>query len=87
MSMTSLQLRDRFKKYDSGFPTFGPSIDLSRMHFPDDYFASMAVRMQKAFAAIDELLWGAKECDEFALVCNIKANPAAQVVFDVTLHR
>jgi glucose-6-phosphate isomerase len=59
MSMTSQQLWDRFKKYYSEFPALGLSIDLSRMNFPDDYFASMEARMQKAFAAMADLERGA----------------------------
>src|SRR5665213_3558784 len=59
MSTTSQQLWDRFKKYYSEFPTLGLSIDLSRMNFPDGYFASMEARMQKAFVAMDALEKGA----------------------------
>jgi glucose-6-phosphate isomerase len=57
--MTSQQLWDRFKKYYTEFPGIGLSIDLSRMNFPDDYFASMNARMQKAFAAMADLEKGA----------------------------
>src|SRR5665213_1639573 len=59
MSTTSQQLWDRFKKYYSEFPTLGLSIDLSRMNFPDGYFASMEARMQKAFVAMAALEKGA----------------------------
>src|SRR5580658_4279440 len=59
MTMTSQQLWDRFKTYYTEFPSIGLSIDLSRMNFPDDYFASMNARMQKAFAAMADLEKGA----------------------------
>jgi glucose-6-phosphate isomerase len=57
--MTSQQLWDRFKKYYAEFPAIGLSIDISRMNFPEDYFDSMAPKMQKAFAAMADLEKGA----------------------------
>jgi len=59
MTMTSQQLWDRFKKYYVEFPAIGLSIDVSRMNFPDDYFATMHAPMQKAFASMAALEKGA----------------------------
>jgi glucose-6-phosphate isomerase len=59
MKQTSQQLWDRFVKYYSEYPSIGLAVDLSRMNFPDDYFASMAGRMQRAFASMAELERGA----------------------------
>jgi glucose-6-phosphate isomerase len=53
--MTPRQLWDRFKRHYAEYPAIGLSVDLSRMNFPDDYFASMEGRMQRAFAAMAEL--------------------------------
>jgi glucose-6-phosphate isomerase len=50
---------ERFKKYYSEYPALGLSIDLSRMNFPGDYFATMQPRLQKAFAAMAALEAGA----------------------------
>ena len=59
MNFSKQQLWERFQKYYSEFPTLGLSIDLSRMHFADDFFSKMESPMQKAFAAMSELEKGA----------------------------
>lgn len=59
MNLSKSQLWDRFQKYYTEFPTIGLAVDLSRMTFADDFFASMEPRMQKAFAAMAELEKGA----------------------------
>ena len=57
--LTRAQLWDRFKKYYAEFPTIGLSLDISRMNFPDDFFASVQKPVEKAFAAMKELEAGA----------------------------
>ena len=59
MSYSKLQLWDRFQKYYTEFPEIGLALDLSRMSFGDDFFASMAPRIDKAFLAMAELEKGA----------------------------
>jgi len=52
-------LWERYQKYFSQYPALGLALDLSRMNFPDDFFDSMEARMQKAFAAMNDLEHGA----------------------------
>jgi glucose-6-phosphate isomerase len=59
MNFLKSQLWERFQKYYTEFPTLGLALDLSRMNFKDDFFATMEPRMQKAFAAMAELEKGA----------------------------
>src|SRR5882672_4005025 len=59
MNLSKQQLWERFQKYYTEFPSIGLSIDLSRMNFSDDFFATMEPRIQKAFAAMDQLEKGA----------------------------
>lgn len=59
MKFTNEQLWTRFQKYYAEFPTLRLSIDLSRMNFADDYFASMQSKTCKAFEAMAELEKGA----------------------------
>ena len=59
MQLSKEQLWHRFQKYFTDFPPLGLAIDLSRVDFPDDYFARMEPRLQKAFAAMAELEKGA----------------------------
>jgi glucose-6-phosphate isomerase len=49
----------RFKKYFYQNRDLGLALDISRIPFPDDYLASMAPRMQKAFADMAALEAGA----------------------------
>ncbi len=49
------QLWKRFQQFYSEFPKLGLAVDLSRMHFDDDFFSLMEPRIQKAFAAMAEL--------------------------------
>ncbi|MGD1083333.1 MAG: glucose-6-phosphate isomerase [Verrucomicrobiota bacterium] len=53
--MTPELLWERYKRHCSHFPALGLALDISRMNFPDDYFAAMEPRIQKAFAAMGEL--------------------------------
>ncbi len=57
--LTRAQLWDRFKKYNTEFPTIGLSLDISRMNSSDDFFPSMQQPAAKAFAAMKELEAGA----------------------------
>ncbi len=59
MNYSKQQLWQRFQKYYSHFPEIGFSLDLSRMNFADNYFASMAERINEAFAEMSELEKGA----------------------------
>ncbi len=59
MQLSKEQLWHRFQKHFSEFPSLGLAIDLSRVNFPDDFFAQMEPRMQKSFAAMAELEKGA----------------------------
>ena len=58
MMMTPESLWERCQKWSSHYPTLGLALDLSRMNFPDDYFDSMAPRMQKALTAMKGLEQG-----------------------------
>jgi glucose-6-phosphate isomerase len=55
MKFTNEQLWVRFQKYYAEFPSIGLAIDVSRMNFSDDYFASMESRMRKALDAMTDL--------------------------------
>jgi glucose-6-phosphate isomerase len=59
MKLSKPQLWDRFQRHYVEFPTLGLAIDISRVLFPDDFFASMEPRMQSAYAAMAELEKGA----------------------------
>lgn len=59
MKRTAEQLWERFQKYYSEYPEIELALDISRMNFPDDFFARMEPRMQKAFQAMEELERGA----------------------------
>src|SRR5688572_21221935 len=59
MQLSKEQLWHRFQKHFTEFPTLGLAIDPSRVNFPDDFFAQMESRMQKAFSAMTELEKGA----------------------------
>ncbi len=55
MTATNAELWQRFQKYYTDVPALGLSLDISRMNFPDDYFATMQTPIQKAFIAMAEL--------------------------------
>jgi glucose-6-phosphate isomerase len=57
--LTRVQLWERFKTYYSEFPALGLSLDISRISFPDDFFATMQGPADKAFAAMKALEAGA----------------------------
>src|SRR5947207_774339 len=53
--MSSSSLWQRFQKYFLHYGDLDVSIDISRMRFPDDFFEKMQPRIEKAFAAMEEL--------------------------------
>ncbi len=55
MPYSKQQLWQRFKKYYQEFPQLGLSLDISRVNFPDDFFAAMAPRFEKAFQQMKQL--------------------------------
>ncbi|HVY69337.1 MAG TPA: glucose-6-phosphate isomerase [Verrucomicrobiae bacterium] len=55
MNLSKAQLWDRFQKHYTEFPDLGLAIDLSRVNFPDDFFAAMEPRLQRAYAEMAEL--------------------------------
>ena len=59
MNLSKAELWQRFQKYYTEFPTINLALDLSRMHFGDDFFPSMEGKMQKAFAEMTALERGA----------------------------
>lgn len=69
MSNDQLQLWERFQEYYYEFPSLGLRVDLSRMHFGEDYFATMLPRVQAAFREMDELeAGGIANADEKRMV-------------------
>jgi glucose-6-phosphate isomerase len=59
MKFTEQQNWERFKKFYFEFPTLGLSIDLSRTRIESRFVDEMQPKLQKAFAAMDELERGA----------------------------
>ena len=57
--MTSTSLWPRFQQYFLRYDDLDLSFDISRMRFPDDFFATMRPRVEKAFAVMRELEAGA----------------------------
>jgi glucose-6-phosphate isomerase len=57
--MASSSLWQRFQQYFLRYDDLDFSIDISRMKFPDDFFAKMRPTIDKAFAAMRELEAGA----------------------------
>jgi len=57
--VSTAQQWDRYKKYLCECPSIGLSLDVSRMHFADGFFAAMTPAMTAAFAAMDKLEGGA----------------------------
>jgi glucose-6-phosphate isomerase len=58
MKYSKSELWRRFQTYYHQWPSIGLALDLSRMNFEDDFFASMAGRLKKAFAAMAALEGG-----------------------------
>src|SRR5438046_6451036 len=56
--MASSSLWQRFQTYFLRYEDLGFSIDISRMKFPDDFFAKMQPKIDKAFAAMRDLEGG-----------------------------
>ncbi len=59
MTLTKAQLWERFQNHFTSFASLGLSIDLSRVSFPDDFFARQEPAMQRAFAEMAALERGA----------------------------
>ena len=59
MQLSKEQLWHRFQKRFTAFPGLDLAIDLSRVDFPEEFFARMEPPMQKAFVAMAELEKGA----------------------------
>ena len=57
--MASSSLWQRFQQYLLRYEDLGFCLDISRMKFPDDFFARMRPLVEKAFAAMRELETGA----------------------------
>jgi glucose-6-phosphate isomerase len=59
MNYSKQQLWERYQKYYTEFPALGLALDLSRMNFTEEFLRTMEPRMQRAFAAMNELERGA----------------------------
>jgi glucose-6-phosphate isomerase len=59
MSTISSSLWNRFQQYFLSYDDLGISVDISRMNFPDDYFAGMAFVADRACKQMKELEAGA----------------------------
>jgi glucose-6-phosphate isomerase len=57
--MNAHELWNRFNSHLCRVPSVGISLDISRMHFDEAFFTSMAPAMAKAYAAMDALEKGA----------------------------
>jgi glucose-6-phosphate isomerase len=55
MSLTPVQLWERFQRLYFEFQAIGLATDLSRTHLAEDFYNSMNAPLQKAFAAMDQL--------------------------------
>jgi glucose-6-phosphate isomerase len=55
MTLSSIQLWDRFQQYYSEFPSLGLGIDLSRMRFTDEDLRKLQEPLSKAFASMASL--------------------------------
>src|SRR6266702_3395718 len=87
--MSSSSLWQRFQKYFLHYGDLDFSIDISRMRFPDDFFEKMQPRIEKAFAAMEELESGAianpdeKRMVGHYLLRNPALAPSAQLRADI----
>ena len=59
MNATKAQIWDRFQNFYREFPSAGLSLDISRVNFPDDFFAQSKPAIDRAFAAMTALEAGA----------------------------
>lgn len=59
MNYTKLQWWERFQKYYTEFPDVGLAVDLSRMNVSEEFFTSMAARVDRALADMSALEKGA----------------------------
>jgi glucose-6-phosphate isomerase len=59
MNATKAQIWDRFQEYYREFPSAGLALDISRVDFPDDFFAQSKPAIDRAFAAMTALEAGA----------------------------
>jgi glucose-6-phosphate isomerase len=59
MSYSKSELWQRFQQYYTEYPSIGLGLDLSRMNFPDDFFARMEEPIQKGFVQMTALEAGA----------------------------
>lgn len=59
MNKSKAELWERFKKYYIEYPSIDLALDISRMNFPEDFFAKMEGKMQAAFKSMAELERGA----------------------------
>lgn len=57
--MAAQSLWSRFQEYFLSYPDLGFSIDISRMRFPDGFFETMRVKIDKAFVDMRQLEGGA----------------------------
>ena len=57
--MGDLALWQRFKQYHLNCASVGLAVDISRMNFPDGFFAQMEPHIQRAFSVMDALEAGA----------------------------
>ncbi len=57
--MTQQQQWQRYCQFLTIYPELGLSLDISRMHFAEDFLSSMEAKMQDAFTAMEELENGA----------------------------
>jgi glucose-6-phosphate isomerase len=55
MSQTNMELWDRYRKYIVTVPSVGMSVDVSRVRFPEGYFANMSAAMSSAFDSMNAL--------------------------------
>ncbi len=91
--MDSTSLWPRFQKYFLRYDDLGFSVDVSRMHFGDDFFASMEAKSNTAFAAMDALeAGGIANPDENRMVGhywlrNASLAPSAELTADVETTR
>ncbi len=56
--MNPSELWQRYKSYLAYYPDLGLTVDISRMRFPQDYFAWIEPRIQKAYQAMERLELG-----------------------------
>src|SRR5690242_12813107 len=57
--MNAADLWKRYQQYLCSAPSIDLTLDISRMHFDDGYFDTMAPAMQRAYEAMDALEKGA----------------------------